>query len=280
MTTPSLQPTQPQIRRLYTLASRAGWRSEQVHTEIRRRYGVESTKQLTARQYEQFSAFLEGMIRAAERQPKSNADAGGHHPKVHNTEGVERILREEWPAILIEDPALAGNLVEALDAFRLTRFAATISPRVLTAQVQLMRKLPREVLASTAAIYLERYTTRPERYFFGIARGEKYRQRRQRNADNRKAEAEQRGQRDVERRVEQILAAAGAFPVPAVTEGCICSRGRLDYHPDPMERARTIPCPWCSLGIEQLHLAVRNDRLGRIDWQLVRDQLEEQHANR
>ena len=280
MTTTDRAPTQAQIRRLYTLASRAGWKTDQVHAEIRRRYGVESTKELTARQYEQFSAYLEGMIRAAERQPKSNADAGAHHPKVHNTEGVERILREEWPAILTEDPALAGNLVEALDAFRLTRLAATMSPRILAAQVQLMRKLPREVLGSTAAIYLERYTTRPERYFFGIARGEKYRRRRQRNADQRKADADQRGQRDVERRVEQILIAAGSFPIPGVTEGCICSRGRLDYRPDPMERARTIPCPWCSLGIEQLHLAVRNDRLAHIDWQLVRDQLEEQHVER
>ena len=269
------QPTAAQITRLYTLASRAGWKREAVHGEIMSRYGAESTKQLTTRQYEQFTAFLEGIIRAQDQGPQSSADAAFHHPRVHDKRGAEGILAREWPALVTGEPTLAANIVEVLDCMRLWRKKGTISPRLLVVELQKMRRLPPDVLAAAVEIYLGGHTLKNEQYFFGIARRIKREIEHEKNAAKRKDEIDKRKRAAAERELDEVLAAAGPSPAEGL-DRCVCSHGRLSYRRDEASQPRTIPCPWCQEGLARLRLALsRGDRLGRVDWDLVREQAEQ-----
>jgi len=266
-----------QITRLYTLATAAGLDREGVHAILLRRYGVESSKLLTLRQYEQLTAYLQGSIDAQQRPPRSSADRVFHHPRVHNREGIAKIFRAEWPALLTRDPKLAADLIEVLDCVRLTRQSATISPRVVVSTIQKMMKPKPRLLAAAAATYLERYTQKDERYFLGILRGERWRERRrQRDEKQEHATAEQRD-RQIAAQAQEIITAAGARPGdPAAAEGCVCDSGKLGYRPDEHAPFRVVPCPWCLEGRQRLARALREGQdLSRVNWRLVRQQTAE-----
>ena len=266
-------PTNNQIKRLYTLATRAGLDHPAVHTDILRRYGIESTRDLTDRQYEQFTAFLQGMIRAQERDPNTRADAAANYPRITDRAGLERLFREQWPALASRDPELTKDLVEVLDCARLTRTQATISPRIATAQIQKMDKYHPDVLQEAARIYLAHYTTRDERYFFGIVRGEKRRQRRRAAEEREQKGVDEGRQAQTQDQLDRILTAAGPSPVPA-GQRCVCIQGQLEYRADEHTAAAMIPCPWCDAGRARWTLVLRARMTYRVDWARLRAQVE------
>lgn len=266
-------PTNNQIRRLYTLATRAGLDHPGVHTEIFRRYGIESTRDLTDRQYEQFTAFLQGMIRAQERDPATRAEAAANYPRLTDRAGLERLFREQWPAMASRDPELTKDLVEVLDCARLTRTQATISPRIATAQIQKMQKYHPDVLREAARIYLSHYTTRDERYFFGIVRGEKRRRRRQAADEKEQQGVDQAKQAQTQEQLDRVLSAAGPALLPA-GQACVCVQGQLEYRQDEHTAPAMIPCPWCEAGRARWTLALRARMSYRVDWARLRGQVE------
>ncbi len=285
------QPTREQIVRLYSLAHHAGLSHDMVKAEIWARYGIESTKELDPRQYEQYTRELE--LRARVRSPavERAAKAAMHYPKLHDRKGIDAVLREQWPQLCAGHPKLAADLAEVLDFCRLTRATGTISPRIVEVQIQRWRKLPLNVIAEAAEVYLNRYTSRNERYFAGILRRIMNDRKRAERAAKRKAKAEKKQREAIEREIEQVLLAAGPSPVAGsqrhdLDGQCVCRAGKLLHRVAGADRHAEIPCPWCHQGIELLRrgLATRGiaDNLRLIRWADVRDEvlerLEEEEA--
>lgn len=166
-------PSPPQITRLYTLASGAGWTRDDVHDWLASRYNLHSSKDLTPRQYEQMTAFLQGVIEGRQRDSDGmarKADAARGFPRLHDKTGLRRLFRQHWPAMVSNHPDLAEDLLEVLDCARLYRRVGTVSPGLMIKLLQKMRKFDVTILEPAAAAYLKSYTTKDERYFLGICR--------------------------------------------------------------------------------------------------------------
>jgi hypothetical protein len=161
----STVPTTAQSARLYTLASRAGLDHAGVLAEVFDRYGVETTRELTDRQYEEYTRDLD--LRAAGRT------AGAAAPKpgaIHDKAGCEALLRELWPQLFQTRCQLALALVEVMDWCRLNRQHGRVSVGKLTHMIEGARKFDLDIIGEAVRVYLQGYTHTDERYFLGICR--------------------------------------------------------------------------------------------------------------
>jgi len=250
-----------------------------VHAELLARYGVESTRELSLRQYEQFTSELERTIRMLDR---GGARRSPSTPRGNLTKraACERLLREEWPEIFDRDATLAASLVECLDYFRLTRLSGSMGDGPARAWAQKIQKADQRDLRRTAAIYLERYTSKPERYFLVMLinarrdrmRDERRRQRHDQQAAGQRATVEGMAQDVIDRAGEPIL----------IGGACACDgKAQLFYQREPHANFGMVPCPWCEAGRCELAGAIgRGQRFDHINWRLVREQLEERAARR
>jgi len=266
-------PTQPQIAKLYTVAGRAGLDHAGVKDELFARYGLESTKQLSLRQFQEFLAFFEGMARAAGRKPPRSKDDPAH-PKCSSRGDCERLLRAEWPLVFTQDPELAGCLVAAFDCFRLTRLSGKAAESILAASIQRLSRADLRDVRKAVAQYLVGHTTKPERYFEAMVR---YRKRDRQTEERREAK---KGERQREERVgidqlaKEIIDRAGE-PMK-LGDRCACEKGKLWYQPAENAPTRVIPCPWCDVGKRELAGALgRGKRFDHINWRLVREQTDD-----
>jgi len=294
MATERKHPTDAHITRLYTLAAQAGLDHAGVKDELFARYGVDSTRDLSLRQYEQFTAFLEGMTWARCRAGSPNPAIKGPG-KLNSRADCAALLRREWPELFPRDEALAADLVEALDCWRLTRLSGTLGEGIASATIQQVGKADlRDVRRATAA-YLTGYTTRNERYFLGMVRGakrdrliiERRQQRQAKNDQRKRSEAEGIAQDVIARAgerppVPQALAcpAGSAGVSPAVCPYCE-GKSRLWYQAAEDAPFVFVPCPWCVTGRRELLAQVQaGKRFDHVNWPLVREQIEERLARR
>ena len=275
MTAQSRQhPTQPQIAKLYTVAGQAGLDHAGVKDELFARYGIDSTKQLSPRQFQEFLAFFEGMARAAGRKPPTIKDDPAH-PKCSSRGDCERLLWSEWPMIFTQDPDLAGCLVAAFDCFRLTRLSGKASEAILSATIQRLSRADLRDVRKAVGQYLVGHTTKPERYLEAMVR---YRKRDRQTEERREAKKTERQREDragIEQLVKEIINRAGE-PM-RFGDRCACDgKGSLFYQREPHANFGTVPCPWCEAGKKDLERGLsRGQRFDHINWRLVREQTED-----
>jgi len=274
MTAQSRQhPTQPQIAKLYTVAGRAGLDHAGVKDELFARYGIDSTKQLSLRQFQEFLAFFEGMARAAGRRPPSIKDDPAH-PKCSSRGDCERLLRSEWPLVFSRDPAVAAGLVEAFDCFRLTRLSAKAAESMLAAAMQQLTKADLRDVRKAVAAYLTGYTTKPERYFLAMVRNAKRDRQLKERREAKKGERQREERAGIDQLAKEIVDRAGE-PMK-LGDRCACEKGKLWYQPGEGTPTRVIPCPWCETGRRELAGALeRGKRFDHINWRLVREQTDD-----
>jgi len=276
---PQQHPTDRQIVRLYTLASKVRLDQAGVHAELLARYGVESTRELSLRQYEQFTSELERTIRMLDRggTRRSPSTARGNLTK---RAACERLLREEWPEIFDRDATLAASLVECLDCFRLTRLSGSMGDGPARNWAQKIQKAEQRDLRRTAAVYLERYTSKPERYFLVMlinARRDRMRQERRRQRHDQRGEAQRA---TAEGMAQDVIDRAGE-PI-LISDACACEgKGRLWYRPAANSPFRFCPCPWCERGRAELIAQIKDGRrFDHVNWPLMREQIEERAERR
>ena len=290
MATPRNHPTDAHITRLYTLATKAGLDHAGVKDELFARYGVDSSRDLSLRQYEQFTAFLEGMVRAKMRGCGEAKRRGGEEAKgpgkLNSRADCAGLLQREWPEIFPRDEALAADLVEALDCWRLTRLSGTLGEGIASATIQQVGKADlRDVRRATAA-YLTGYTTRNERYFLGMVRGAKRDRLIIERRQQRQAKDAQRKRTDAEGIAQDVIARAGERPsTPRLLDSSTCAacdgKGRVWYQAAEDAPFVFSPCPWCVTGRRELLAQVQaGKRFDHVNWPLVREQIEERLARR
>ncbi len=272
MTAQSRQhPNQAQITKLYTVAGKAELDHAGVKAELHDRYGLESTKDLSLRQFQEFLVFCEGMARAAGRKaPRTKDDPA--HPKCSSRGDCERLLRSEWPLVFTQDEALAAGLVEALDCFRLTRLSARVADSMLAAAIQRLAKADLRDIRAKLGTYLTGYTNRDERYFLGMVRQARRDRQIEERREKKKTERQREDQAAVGQLAKEVIDRAGE-PM-RWRGGCACDgKGKLWYQPGEHTPTRVIPCPWCDVGQSELARDIgRGKRLDHINWRHVRSQ--------
>ena len=286
-------PTPAQITRLYTLAGAAGLGRAGAKDEMFARYGVESSKDLSPRQYENFTTFLEGMGRAKSRESKRRGVVGAHGDapgpeKLHTLADCEALLRNEWPDVYARDQELAAHLVEVVDCWRLCRLSGAMSMAIAATALQVLRKLDLRDVRQAVGAYLTGYTTKPERYLLAMVRnGRRDRTLAERKSNRLEAE-EQKQLHAAQHLAAEVVKAAGRPPsCPPVRRslgegGCPFCDGKARVYYDRGDGVFTdVPCPWCPAGrqhlVEQITAGKRYDHR---NWDAIRDQLEERLAKR
>ena len=164
-------PTQPQISRLFALATRAGLSNAGVHAEILARYGLDSVKVLSPHQYE---AFTHELSRWPRSQPPPDIAPPTASGRITCVGGFLMALAELsvsgfwWPAATDTYDALAAELLEC---FRQSRPS---HPSLSVAQVKriICTWLPSglSVFRESASRYLAGHRDKDEKYFGGILR--------------------------------------------------------------------------------------------------------------
>ena len=273
MTAQRQRPTQPQIAKLYTVAGQAGLDHAGVKDELFARYGLESTKQLSLRQFQEFLAFFKGMARAAGRKPPRSKDDPAH-PKCSSRGDCERLLRAEWPLVFTQDPELAGCLVAAFDCFRLTRLSGKAAESILAASIQRLSRADLRDVRKAVAQYLVGHTTKPERYFEAMVRYRKRDRQTEERREAKKGERQREERAGIDQLAKEIIDRAGD-PMK-LGDRCACEKGKLWYQPGENTPMRLIPCPWCETGRRELAGSLgRGKRFDHINWRLVREQTED-----
>lgn len=172
-------PTAAQCGRLYAIGAAAGISNAAVKAEMQARYGVESASDLNLRQYEALCTDLARMAGAgragSQTRPETEAGPGaglGTRPTVRSLQDCQQLLERAWPELIQEKHRwqLARDVALSLDAFRLTRAKGIWSEALARTTIERMKKHGYQIIAQTVAIYLERYTSRDERWFLGICR--------------------------------------------------------------------------------------------------------------
>lgn len=167
-------PTPRQISRLYALASRCGYNHVQVKTALHSLYGVSSSKDLTAMQYEQFTADLERELHAAaigrdlppaEAEPRYGMFASAAH--LAEFANSVHTFGRAWAGQMTDDDVTLLSIL--LDKFRLYRTRdRKLSQKQVDDFIDAAGKFPLWVFRAAGEIYLSHYTHKPERYFLGI----------------------------------------------------------------------------------------------------------------
>jgi hypothetical protein len=274
-------PTADQIKRLYTLATQAGLDHAAVKGELHARYGVDSSKDLSLRQYENFTAFLQGMARAAGRKVGSGFVKPAAPDKLHSLNDCGALLRAEWPEIFERDQELAAELVQVLDCWRLLRGRGAMSKAIAATCIETIRKADFRDVHRTVTTYLTGYTTRNERYFLGILRGEAWRRKR----EDRKAQRQQADQKHqdtvLDLRVESIIKEAGGAPY-TYDGKCACEgKGKVWWMDPETDNLRDVPCPWCHEGRRLLRTEMQGGRTYRFaPWTEIKRQIADRERRR
>ena len=164
-------PTQPQIARLYALASRVGLSHQEVLAELARRYGLQSSKDLTAHQYEAFTHDLSRFKAAQSDVDIAPATATG---RITSVGGFLMALAElsvagYWfLAATDTDDATAAELLECFRKYRPSH--SSLSPMQVKRIVSAWQQPPYNLVAwrEAAGRYLSQHRDKDERYFLGI----------------------------------------------------------------------------------------------------------------
>jgi len=287
-------PTKRQIKRLYTLAGRAGLEHDEVLQQLQRAYSVSSSRDLTLAQYEDYCLHLEALagLRYA-GDGKSPEEMAAAYPTVWKREQVDALLTEFWVNCL---PQLRPRLLEVLNDFRLGRRDGRISRRILATTIEKIKLAPPAAISAALDVWLEKYRSgKDEHYFIGILR------RKKRDADaegnppslklRRTGGSKVGGQSqpgrstptDHERRqaaiaesreaefqamlnvIRSVAGGCGTGDSP-VMEGehgqvahatCICERGLFLQIPIPGGQLLDFACPFCEAGIGRLRSRLR-----------------------
>jgi len=168
------RPTAAQCGRLYAIGRAAGLANPGVKQLMFERYGAMSSSDLTLRQYEELCSYLllvQKTREAEARAPGSSAEMSASR-RMRSLKDCQQLLEVAWPDLIAEQHRwqLARDVALALDACRLTRSAGIWSEARARTTIERMKKLGYEVVAAAVAVYLERYTSRDERYLIGICR--------------------------------------------------------------------------------------------------------------
>lgn len=170
-------PTSRQIARLYSLARNCALSHADVIAELQALYQVDSTKRLSAVQYEQYTTHLvrysETLCAGHGLPPQAAAPRPGMFASYgHLSEFADsvRTFGRLWPGQMTEDDALVLSLL--LDKFRLYRTRdRKLSQRQLDQFVAKVGRFPVAVFRAAGAEYLAKHTRQPEAYFLGICKG-------------------------------------------------------------------------------------------------------------
>jgi len=159
-------PTNRQIARLYALAGRAGLARPDVHDELQGRYGVASSKLLQPWQYEGYTMDL---------QRRARPDEGSYRPGMYAAaEDLAEFAQSAvqfgrlWPneGATDDDALLLTHLLNDWRRYR-TR-TARLSQKQMDALLDKLNRVGLPVFRQAARIWLERYRTKNEDYFFGV----------------------------------------------------------------------------------------------------------------
>lgn len=169
-------PTAPQIKRLFTLATKAGLTTADVHAETDRRYGKQHTKYLSDHQYEQFTRLIiqgdikPGVVPPAERDIDEIRDG-----KYLCSRGAIRVavgmMADEgllWDGASGIDAGVLGDMLDCIRLYR--RSWRRITLEQARTMVIAWTHYPLPVWRDAARRYLAQHTTKDEKYFAGILR--------------------------------------------------------------------------------------------------------------
>jgi len=168
-------PTQPQVVRLYALASKAGLSHDQVKAEVLRRYGRSSTKQLRTREYEEFTRDLARGYKGISGRPEPDIAPIQEGKYISNKGGIRLVtsmlLCEEsvlWPDVRDADLTLINDV---LDCFRQTRTSwQRLSVDQLRKIIEAWQPYGLPAFREAADRYLRQHQDKAEPYFLGILR--------------------------------------------------------------------------------------------------------------
>jgi hypothetical protein len=158
-------PTDRQIARLYALGNHAGLTHAAVKAELFQLYGVDSSKALAAWQYEAYCTDLQRRQKPAAGPVKDNAFSAP--ADMLEIAASARQFGRLWPGKMTDDDVTL--LAHLLNDWRLYRSRdRRLSQRQIDALLIKLSAVPLAVFRRAAAIWLERYRARNEKYFFGI----------------------------------------------------------------------------------------------------------------
>lgn len=161
-------PTDRQIARLYTLASRAGLTHAAVKSELDTRYGAASSRDLQDFQYEQYCTDLTRRHRPTEGTYRAGAYASLAH--LHEYAQSLVAFGKLWRREATEQDGKI--LAVVLDDFRNYRVRdARLSQRQLDTIVAKLAAFPLEIFRRAAAEWLAKHRDMNEKYFLGIMKG-------------------------------------------------------------------------------------------------------------
>ena len=162
-------PSKQQISRLFALANNAGLDNAAVHNEIASRYGYESVKQLTPREYEEFTA---DVSRWGDREGEPDIAPIDKH--VGTTGGCFMVINQMVEAGAFfgdatdDDLETAANLLDHFRRYRSTwrRLAVT----QIEAIVAGWRQYDLADWREAAKRFMTQSSLKDEKYFQGILR--------------------------------------------------------------------------------------------------------------
>lgn len=175
-------PTARQIARLYTLAHACGLTHAQVKAQLQQCYGVDSSKQLTARQYEAVTLDYERRIKAGTHAAPAAApdELDGALPASGMYTNAAQI-RESVDGCLVFQRLWVGEPFEASDALALSLVIddcrlyrsrdRKLSQKQVDWIVEQTNKYPLWAFRRAANTWLEKYRGCNERYFIGVLAG-------------------------------------------------------------------------------------------------------------
>lgn len=169
-------PTAPQIKRLFTLATKAGLTTPDVHAETQRRYGKAHTKYLSDHQYEQFCRLLQngdikpGVVPPAERDIDEIRDGKYLCSRAAIRVAVGMLDAEGllWEHATGIDAGVLGDMLDCMRQYR--RSWRRITLEQARTMVIAWTHYPLPVWRDAARRYLAQHTTKDEKYFAGILR--------------------------------------------------------------------------------------------------------------
>jgi hypothetical protein len=200
-------PSQAQIARLYTLAGKASLDHSAVIAQLRGAYNVESTRQLSLPQYEEFCLWIKGRIGA---RATGEGAPPAREGQLWQRAQVVRILDEELATMVpggVPAPAeMREHLADVLDDFRLYRGTGRISAALLRALIQQIRRYHPSIITAACEVWLAHYRERNEAYFLGILRRIKRETKNQaRTAQRRDTRETETADREREARQEKLV---------------------------------------------------------------------------
>lgn len=264
----------PQWRLLHGEAAKAGLTHEHLKAVALKQWGLESLREMSARQYEQMLVWIKQHGKRGDgetgKRGKGNVKGDGptatnRAPRLKSLEDVQALIDSTWPELHAETRA---DLALVFDDVRMCKKGNAVSSKVVTEAIERLKRFEYRVIKRATQTWLERYrvTGKPPEYFIGICRKLVDADR----AEGRFGQTDQQEPLKVQRarvQLAQWLSALGFHPESPPAQVCLLCNGTgafsrpVEFAPGRVFETRIL-CPACKPGRDKaLACALNGDSL-------------------